>query len=155
MPNPSPSPPVTTTCRLWFAIFTPVATANARQCSVCMPYVLMKPGRLEEQPMPLMVTTLCGAMFISASTFSSEDKTPKSPQPGHQSGSTFPLKSAAVNGCDSSTVAISAPFYLTSGHHPDRFGTPFRGLLTTGRSPALNHDFVHRHGQLCLVCLGR
>src|SRR2546426_11136905 len=70
----------------------------------------MNPGRLEEQPMPLIVTTLWGETFISASTFCSEDRTPKSPQPGHQSGSTFPLKSAAVIGFGSSTVAIFAPF---------------------------------------------
>src|SRR5207244_3481184 len=137
MPKPSPSPPVTTTCSLWFAIFTPVATANARPCSVCMPYVLMNPGRLEEQPMPLIVTTLWGETFISASTFCSEDRTPKSPQPGHQSGSTFPLKSDAVSGFVSSTVAIFAPYHWR------------------GPTRALHQDFVHRHGQLYLVRLRR
>ncbi len=55
MPKPSPSPPVTMTFSSWLASCAPVATASARPCSVCMPYVLMKPGKLDEQPMPLMV----------------------------------------------------------------------------------------------------
>src|SRR6266516_3699276 len=97
----------------------------------------MNPGRLEEQPMPLIVTTLWGETFISASTFCSEDRTPKSPQPGHQSGSTFPLKSDAVSGFVSSTVAIFAPYHWR------------------GPTRALHQDFVHRHGQLCLVRLRR
>src|SRR5713226_8857567 len=57
----------------------------------------MYPGKLEEQPMPLMVTTLWFGMRSSTSAFCTAASTPKSPQPGHQSGSTLPFMSAMVN----------------------------------------------------------
>src|SRR6266404_769659 len=66
----------------------------------------MKPGRFEEQPMPLMTMTSCGWSPSSASANCNDASTLKSPQPGHQSGSIFPLKSLAVG---------RAPGDLTSG----------------------------------------
>src|SRR5919202_669001 len=69
----------------------------------------MYPGRLDEQPMPLMVMTSCGCSPSSASACLSACRTPKSPQPGHQSGSAWPLKSLTVSaGCvEEVTVSIS------------------------------------------------
>src|SRR6267378_2514834 len=58
----------------------------------------MYPGRLDEQPIPLMVRTSCGRRPSSATAVLSAFKTPKSPQPGHQSGSALPLKSLTVSG---------------------------------------------------------
>src|SRR5258708_687475 len=57
----------------------------------------MYPGRLEEQPIPLMVRTSCGKRPSSATAVLSALRTPKSPQPGHQSGSALPLKSLALS----------------------------------------------------------
>src|SRR5215831_5519880 len=56
----------------------------------------MKPGKLDEQPMPLMVTTLWLGICNSTRAFSTAASTPKSPHPGHQSGSTLPFRSAIV-----------------------------------------------------------
>src|SRR5258708_2606387 len=53
----------------------------------------MKPGKFDEQPMPLMVTTLWFGICNSTRAFWTAASTPKSPHPGHQSGSTLPLKS--------------------------------------------------------------
>jgi hypothetical protein len=39
----------------WFESFAPEAWGSERPCSVCIPYELKKPGKLEEHPMPLMV----------------------------------------------------------------------------------------------------
>src|SRR5947207_7812369 len=57
----------------------------------------MWPGRLDEQPIPLTVRTSCGKRPNSATAVLSAFRTPKSPQPGHQSGSTLPLKSLALS----------------------------------------------------------
>src|SRR5271155_683623 len=46
--------------------------------------------------MPLMVATSCFGICSSTSAFCTAASTPKSPQPGHQSGSTLPLRSAMV-----------------------------------------------------------
>src|ERR1700751_1918216 len=54
----------------------------------------MKPGKFDEQPIPLMVTTLWFGICNSTSAFWTAASTPKSPHPGHQSGSTLPFKSA-------------------------------------------------------------
>src|SRR5580658_3699996 len=51
----------------------------------------MKPGRLEEQPMPLTTSTWCGFSPSSNSAVCRAERTVKSPQPGHQSGWIFPL----------------------------------------------------------------
>src|ERR1700722_17713451 len=56
----------------------------------------MNPGKFEEQPMPLMVATSWFGICSSTSAFCTAARTPKSPQPGHQSGSTLPLRSAMV-----------------------------------------------------------
>src|SRR4029077_997427 len=71
--------------------------------------------------MALMVTTLWFGMRNSTSAFSTAASTPKSPHPGHQSGSTLPLKSAIARRLVSAkTVAISV---------------------------LLNQDFMRGHGQ--------
>src|SRR5258707_341406 len=57
----------------------------------------MYPGKLEEHPMPLMVTTLWFGIRSSTRAFCTAASTPKSPHPGHQSGSTLPFISAMVN----------------------------------------------------------
>src|SRR6266851_3238309 len=57
----------------------------------------MYPGKLEEQPMPLIVTTLWFGMRSSTRAFWTAASTPKSPHPGHQSGSTLPFIPAMVN----------------------------------------------------------
>src|SRR5712671_3219749 len=72
----------------------------------------MNPGRLDEQPMPLTVSTWCGCRPSSASAFCSAASTPKSPQPGHQSGLMRPLKSLAVSGTRSVVVIA-----VVSLHH--------------------------------------
>src|SRR5439155_17148082 len=104
----------------------------------------MNPGRFEEHPIPLMVTTSWGWIWSPTSAFWSEDNTPKSPQPGHQSGSTFPLKSASVSLLESgSTTVAMCPPYLVALRAPNG------GLFTTGRFPhASNHNLVRRHGKL-------
>src|SRR5229473_759847 len=56
--------------------------------------------------MPLMVTTLCVGICSSTKAFCSAASTPKSPQPGHQSGSTFPFSSAIVRLARCTLVAI-------------------------------------------------
>src|SRR5215813_1907819 len=62
----------------------------------------MNPGRFEEQPIPETTSTLWGGTFSSTSASLIDFSTPKSPQPGHQSGWTAPSKSLSV----SSAVAI-------------------------------------------------
>ena len=57
----------------------------------------MNPGRFEEQPMPLIVTTWCGFNPSSNSAVCSADSTEKSPQPGHQSGWILPLNVSLIN----------------------------------------------------------
>src|ERR1700748_2161769 len=58
--------------------------------------MLMNPGKFEEHPMPLMVATSWLGICSSTSAFCTAASTPKSPQPGDQSGSTLPLRSAMV-----------------------------------------------------------
>src|SRR5688572_22498806 len=48
--------------------------------------------------MPLITIASCGRTPNSASACLSATRTPKSPQPGHQSGSALPLKSLIVSG---------------------------------------------------------
>src|SRR5215469_13373667 len=71
----------------------------------------MKPGKLDEQPMPLMVTTLWFGICNSTRAFSTAASTPKSPHPGHQSGSTLPFRSAIVT-FHWGTRAVAMSFYL-------------------------------------------
>src|SRR5215469_14567527 len=66
----------------------------------------MNPGKLDEHPMPLIVTTLWFAICSSTSAFSTAASTPKSPHPGHQSGSTLPFKSAIVT-CHWFAIAVA------------------------------------------------
>src|SRR5215469_2723904 len=77
----------------------------------------MKPGKLDEQPMPLIVTTLWFGICNSTRAFSTAASTPKSPHPGHQSGSTLPFRSAIVT-CHwgARTVAMSSSPRRESHH---------------------------------------
>src|SRR6266496_4330668 len=63
----------------------------------------MKPGRFEEHPMPETMTRSLGATPRRPAAIFTAFKTPKSPQPGHQSGSTGP---AYVSMGSSITVAM-------------------------------------------------
>src|SRR5437773_3903781 len=87
-------------------------------------------------------------MFNSNSTFWSEERTPKSPHPGHQSGSTLPLKSVNVSFPGSNTVAIASPFTVCRAHRPSYLWyTAFGGLLEWhfGRSPTLKITVCRAH----------
>src|SRR5690348_15015458 len=75
----------------------------------------MKPGKFEEQPMPLMVTTSWLGICSSTSAFCMAASTPKSPQPGHQSGSTLPFKSAVLSFLGGSNVVRI--FIFSSNHN--------------------------------------
>src|SRR5580704_2977707 len=80
----------------------------------------MKPGKFDEQPIPLIVATSCFGICNSTSAFCTAARTPKSPQPGHQSGSTLPLRSAMVV---SFGAAISVAIFSLLDHdlvHWDR-----------------------------------
>src|SRR5258708_14970237 len=80
----------------------------------------MKPGKLDEQPIPLTVATWWLGICSSTSAFCTAARTPKSPQPGHQSGSTLPLRSAMVV---SFGAAISVAIFYLLDHdlvHCDR-----------------------------------
>src|ERR1041384_2615071 len=77
--------------------------------------------------MPLMTITSCRCSPSSASACSNADRTPKSPQPGHQSGSTLPLKSFAVSGARVGLVSTVGV------------------CVSTDMFVSLHHDFVRRH----------
>src|SRR5258708_1984505 len=76
----------------------------------------MYPGKLEEHPMPLMVTTLWFGMRSSTRAFWTAASTPKSPHPGHQSGSTLPFISAMVN-CWLARCVLVAICVFSSDHN--------------------------------------
>src|ERR1700739_1114258 len=80
----------------------------------------MKPGKLDEQPMPLMVTPLWVGICSSTSAFSTAARTPKSPHPGHQSGSTLPFRSAIVT-CHCGDRAVAMCFSPRREFHPFNF----------------------------------
>src|SRR4051812_21454663 len=95
--------------------------------------------------MPLTVSTSCGYSPSSAIACFSACSTPKSPQPGHQSGSLCPLKSLTVSGARSSIeTSIVIPLHqdLVRGH-----------VLTGGASKDRFHavDDVMRHERLSVV----
>ena len=56
----------------------------------------MNPGKFEEHPIPLIVITSWGCLSNSDKAFCIAVSTPKSPQPGHQSGSILPLYESRV-----------------------------------------------------------
>src|SRR5579871_5460263 len=64
--------------------------------------------------MPLMVTILRGATCSSTTAFCSAASTPKSPHPGHQSGSAFPFNSGSVI-CFKPVVVVA--MLLSSNHN--------------------------------------
>jgi len=79
---------------------------------------LKYPGKFEEQPIPLTVRISWGLSPSSEQAFCRQLRTPKSPQPGHQSGSTFPLKSFGFISTGSWT-AVSTDMSLTSSLNHD------------------------------------
>ena len=93
MPYPSPSPPVTTTLRSELPSLAPVATGIDLPCTAWKPYELKKPGRFDEHPIPETINISLGLISRSAAAFCNPFSTPKSPQPGHQSGFTSDLYS--------------------------------------------------------------
>src|ERR1700746_2009725 len=100
----------------------------------------MKPGELDEQPMPLMVTTLWLGICSSTSAFSTAARTPKSPHPGHQSGSTLPFRSAIVT-CHCGCRAVAMSFPPPPEFHP-----------ITGRQTTHSHqDLMLRNRELALA----
>src|SRR5437588_12844384 len=77
---------------------------------------------LDEQPMPLMVMTSWGWNPSSAIACFRAASTPKSPHPGHQSGSTLPLRSLTVSFGRSGFAAtrgfgVSTTLIVFSSHH--------------------------------------
>src|SRR6266496_6855075 len=97
----------------------------------------MKPGKFDEQPIPLMVTTLWFGICNSTSAFWTAASTPKSPHPGHQSGSTLPFKSAIATWLVAAgAVTILCP--PQTGFHQTRF--PQTRISS-------NQDFVYGHGE--------
>src|SRR5262247_1635643 len=101
----------------------------------------MYPGRFEEQPMPLIVMTLYGGISRSAIACLSAARTPKSPQPGHQSGSTFPFSSLTV---------IFAP--SNRGVVPPRART---SVSTIAMFSSSDLDLVHGHVLRRRACQNR
>src|SRR5215469_13377468 len=99
----------------------------------------MKPGMLDEHPMPLIVATSCLGICNSTRAFCTAARTPKSPQPGHQSGSTLPFRSAITIGFGviTSVAILDAPCGLLQN---------FVGLYFCS-----NHNFVYRHGKIGLA----
>src|SRR5215469_10489280 len=91
--------------------------------------------------MPLIVTTLWGWICKSTRAFSNAARTPKSPHPGHQSGSTLPLTSGRVTCFKMGAwVAMSAP----SDHdfvHRDRQRCPPRYLFLHSFNDVMRHEW--------------
>src|SRR6266566_3105086 len=91
----------------------------------------MKPGKLDEQPMPLMVITSWFGICSSTRAFCTAASTPKSPHPGHQSGSILPFKSA-ITSC--LVTAKPVAIFLFSSNHDlvgrnRKFGLPSQLFL--------------------------
>src|ERR1700722_9285918 len=112
----------------------------------------MKPGKFEEQPIPLMVATSWLGICNSTNAFCTAASTPKSPHPGHQSGSTLPLKSAIVVSFGA-TVSVAIVISPSSGL-PIVIFSPGKPLLAnlirhSNCETALDHDLVHRNGKGC------
>src|ERR1700679_2702067 len=97
----------------------------------------MKPGKLEEQPMPLMVATWCLGIWSSTRAFWTAARTPKSPHPGHQSGSTLPLRSAI-------TIRLGTTTSVAIGETPSEFSKTV-GLRS------LHHDLMRGHRKIRLA----
>src|SRR5215469_8282171 len=115
----------------------------------------MNPGKLDEHPMPLIVTTLWFAICSSTNAFSTAASTPKSPHPGHQSGSTFPFRSESVTCLGvSSAVAIgcSPQRKISPNHfsHQDFMGRNAK-LGFAGQLLLYCFDDVMRHERLPIV----
>src|SRR6266480_2542942 len=80
-----------------------------------------------------MVRTSCGRSPSSATAVFSAFRTPKSPQPGHQSGSTLPLKSLTVTRG------------LAGGCWPVFEILASISTVSTLIVHSLNHDFMDRY----------
>src|SRR5258708_31927417 len=99
----------------------------------------MYPGRFDEQPIPLITIAWCGRTPNSESACFSAVRTPKSPHPGHQSGSALPLKSLIVSG---------RPLVPPS---PTLAGFAVSSIAVSLIKFSLNHNLVHRHVLLGLA----
>src|SRR5262245_321264 len=86
----------------------------------------MNPGRFEEQPMPETISTLWGAIFSSRIASLIDFNTPKSPQPGHQSGWTGPSSSLRVSSAVAIVISFRLPGVRPAGDQAavDRPGVP-------------------------------
>src|SRR5258708_27016884 len=106
-----------------------------------MPWGWRKPGKFDEQPIPLMVTTLWFGICNSTRAFWTAASTPKSPHPGHQSGSTLPFKSARATWLvDARAVAICCS--------PQ---TRISSNQISSNQFSSNQNFVCGHGELGLA----
>ena len=85
-----------------------MAKGRARPCRLWTPYERKKPGRFDEQPMPETTSSSCGWISSSAQACNKAFSTPKSPQPGHQSGGTsrFEVIQRQRASCGAVTVAM-------------------------------------------------
>src|SRR6266478_3804160 len=107
----------------------------------------MYPGKLEEHPMPLMVTTLWFGTRNSTSAFCTAASTPKSPHPGHQSGSTLPFKSAMVSCCVARCTLVA--ICVSSSDHNLVRGN--REFCLAGELSLHGFDNVVRHERFAVV----
>src|SRR5713226_9813154 len=76
----------------------------------------MKPGRFDEQPIPEITANSWGLISSSAQARKSALRTPKSPQPGHQSGDTSGLKSftSSLMGAVAVAIGMETPEEVSS-----------------------------------------
>src|SRR5713226_8970847 len=91
----------------------------------------MKPGRFDEQPIPEITANSCGLISSSAQARKSALRTPKSPQPGHQSGDTSGLKSFTSSLIGAVAVAIGMG---TPESDDARLPLPQRGSANRGKT---------------------
>src|SRR6266849_1310683 len=106
----------------------------------------MKPGKFDEQPIPLMVTTLWFGICNSTRAFWTAASTPKSPHPGHQSGSTLPFKSANATWL----VSARAVAIFCSPQTSISSNTISSNMISSNTISS-NKDFVCRHRELGLA----
>src|SRR6266853_5578187 len=106
----------------------------------------MKPGKLDEQPIPLIVTTLWFGICSSTRAFCTAASTPKSPHPGHQSGSTLPFKSAIAR-----CFGVSNAVAMSSSSSNHNFVRGNRELGIPGQLFLHRFDNVMRHEWFAIV----
>src|SRR5687767_8303016 len=112
----------------------------------------MYPGRFDEQPMPLTVMTSQGWRPSSTIACFRAASTPKSPHPGHQSGSALPFRSLTVGFTRSVLTSIVVAIVVSFIDSSDRDfvnGHVLRDLAREDRLHAV--DDVVRHERLPVV----